>query len=735
MKIILLLLFFAFLLPVQVEAATLFEHRDRTYLSRGVTYDRLRQVTSAGFLDVHILTAPLNDPYITISPVESRRELGLRETALTMLSDAGAIAGTNADFFGMSGTHNVAFGPVIANGQLMSIAQAYNQGSNEFASFFLDENNFPMLSYIRPRIWFTIDGIELMRINSINKVGTLEYPIIITRSGMTNTSQLSARFEGLHKAVIQDGIVTNVASHPVDVPVNGFVVVMNEHTFLSHHPHFWIGRYAHYEVFTNLGRDLSQIQTAVGGGGLILQHGHIVHDTGTVIAGRHPRTALGITSDWSSMVLMVVDGRGHSIGATHEEMAALLLRHNVTNAMHLDGGGSSTMVAPARGRGTALEVVNRVSDGSQRRIVNALGIFDNSIPGEAVQLVLLPYNRYVARGSELNLGVYGLDLYRHRIGINPEGVQFSAYRIDAGGNLHPAGGTWQGSTYIPDGPGAIYIRARYGELTVSKTYLVQDIVALQFENAPILTTVDMAIPLTVSGVTATAETVRFEQERNYVQFTVTPPELGMVLDGVFIPAQGGTGHITAIMGSIYARLFVAVNTPDNEIDPDHFAAQAQATAGITFVDPIRTAMTAVIPGNAFDFNVFIPGYGNLAYASRPEGPAAILQISAANGGIFATDRSQWGRFISDISALNPSFVIIRMDVNPLHRLSRDEMDLFHLALRSQHDLGRTVFVVSNVGSTPSFSLRDGIRYIDVGNAGNDSTMQFRVIDGQIWYDF
>ena len=42
---------------------------------------------------------------------------------------------------------------------------------------------------------------------------------------------------------------------------------------------------------------------------------------------------------------MVVDGRGDSIGATHEEMVWLMKEYGAYNAMHFDGGGSSTMVA------------------------------------------------------------------------------------------------------------------------------------------------------------------------------------------------------------------------------------------------------------------------------------------------------------------------------------------------------------------------------------------------------
>ena len=643
-KIVLLLLFFAILWPVQVQASqVLFEHREQIYLSRNVVYERIRQVTSAGFLDIHILTVPINDPYITIAPVESQRELGLRETTLSLLTQAGAIGGVNADFFGLTGTHSLAFGPVIANGQLMSISSNYNQGPDEFAAFFLDENNFPMLRYITPRIWFTVNGMELARVVSINKAASFDRPVIINRQGMADTTQLSARFAGLFKVVVDNGIVIHVTDQPVIVPENGFVVVMDGYYFTRYMPSFWIGMPAQYEIFTDLGRDLSQIQTAVGGGGLILQHGVTVNDTGTAVPGRHPRTALGFTADWQYLILMTVDGRGHSMGATHAEMANLLRLHGAFDAMHLDGGGSTTMVAQAGGQGSNLEVVNRVSDGAQRRVVNALGVFDHSIPGAAYQLVLMPYERYVAYGSTLHLHAYGLDLYRHRVALNPELLEFFVYTIGYDGQIYPIGNAEDGlisNILLLNKLGPLYIRAQYGEITASKIYFVQDL------------TIDY-----------------YDESRPF---------------------------------------------------RDHL---------------FRDLTTVEGQEGAFSFSVSLPGQGDLAYSIRQEGSAAVLQMTAANGGIFATDRSQWGRFSPDIELMAPDFVIIRMDVNPLQVLSAGERELFHTALRDHREMGRTVFVISNTGEIPTLSIRDGIRYIDLGNTGEDSTVHFRVVGQQIWYDF
>jgi len=102
---------------------------------------------------------------------------------------------------------------------------------------------------------------------------------------------------------------------------------------------------------------------------------------------RAPRTALGLDAS-DSWVLVVVDGRAdpaHSVGATLEELARLMLHLGCRKAINLDGGGSSTMSIEGIGQldqlrpGLTSTVVNIPSDtGHRERIVPvALTIVDS----------------------------------------------------------------------------------------------------------------------------------------------------------------------------------------------------------------------------------------------------------------------------------------------------------------------------------------------------------------------
>ena len=92
----------------------------------------------------------------------------------------------------------------------------------------------------------------------------------------------------------------------------------------------------------------------------------IVKD-GKNVAGddeRAPRTAAGLADGGKILVLLVVDGRRdtYSAGMTLKELASEMIAQGCTDAINLDGGGSSTMVrkTPAG----KYKVVNTPSDGS-----------------------------------------------------------------------------------------------------------------------------------------------------------------------------------------------------------------------------------------------------------------------------------------------------------------------------------------------------------------------------------
>jgi len=136
------------------------------------------------------------------------------------------------------------------------------------------------------------------------------------------------------------------------------------------------------------GFDWPNIDHAIGGGPFLLKAGKVAIDgkeegfPADHGASRHPRTAVGRCAD-GDLVFMAVDGRqSMSVGATMEELAAMMLRQGCVDAINLDGGGSTTMDI----LGAA---VNRPSDKTgQRPVVDGIIFSGPRISDQGENLIL-----------------------------------------------------------------------------------------------------------------------------------------------------------------------------------------------------------------------------------------------------------------------------------------------------------------------------------------------------------
>lgn len=111
---------------------------------------------------------------------------------------------------------------------------------------------------------------------------------------------------------------------------------------------------------------LSKTTFAVNGRYRLLADGESVAPSGTsAFLQRHPRSIMGTTAD-GTVMLVTLDGRSTaSVGATLVEAASVARSLGMTDAVNLDGGGSTTMAV--RGK-----VVNGVSEKRERPVGDAV---------------------------------------------------------------------------------------------------------------------------------------------------------------------------------------------------------------------------------------------------------------------------------------------------------------------------------------------------------------------------
>jgi Phosphodiester glycosidase len=120
-----------------------------------------------------------------------------------------------------------------------------------------------------------------------------------------------------------------------------------------------------------------KMQTAVGGGPVLLQNGEIKITNeeermfvGKAINDKHPRTAMGYTKD-GKLIILVIEGRNKNAGgATLTQEAQIFKDLGCWEALNLDGGGSSCMLVNGK------ETI-KVSDAAGQRPVPAVFIIRN----------------------------------------------------------------------------------------------------------------------------------------------------------------------------------------------------------------------------------------------------------------------------------------------------------------------------------------------------------------------
>lgn len=746
-------------------AQTVYENKTQETITRGVTYEKNSRMTTDGIQDIYVLTIDLTESTLELKEVESKTEYGLKETVQKMLTDNGAIAGVNSDFFGMAGTYSAGFGPVVRDGEMVSAGTSINQDKNQYGTYVKDKNGNSIFTYFKTTVKFS-NSAKTIDLASINKVTSMVFPILFNREAATSTADLDKRFDNLVKFVVQNNTITYISrkGETVEVPENGYLIVMSGDYYTNAASVFKVGDPVTLQVSSTL--DFDQIDTAFGGGGLLLLDGQEAPATDIVAAGRQPRTAFGVSQDGTKAIMMVVDGRGDSIGATHSEMAALMKEYGAYEALHLDGGGSSTMVVQTVDD-AAPQLQNTPSDGAQRKVIASVGVFQTAPKGEIKEIGITTVNQHTQPGKTAEFTVYGLDEYKNRIYIAPEDVTFEVVGVE---------GTWDGYLFQPTTTGEYSVVATYGDgLTAVAN-------ATCYPTARLKATYPDVSIKNVGGTTniyVTAyDTEGFGRAvTNDVTYTVANPAIGTMNGNTFTAKAKGSTYVKCSWAGQDTYVTITVGG----------ASKVTAPASTSAADPLQQTVTKQNDGafylnitgelkytgtgkvdattynaqrsrvrSAADSGADVTVYGGPCDITTPtvqdsltwngsyrfmNRDGASVVLLAASQGIRKTDPSQYGRFTQDIAAAGNDTIIFVTDKTPSDYPSAAEADYFRAILNKYVEDGKTVFVVSCSGNAYWASTKDGVRYINLpdlwradGTANSNVYMlKFRIADDGVTY--
>ena len=532
-------------------------HEDKkiTQVTNGVEYEVISRFTEAGWLDIYNMIVDLENPYIDINVLESTEQAGGKETLTKLIESNNAIAGINGDFFDTRRNPSDSMGIVIENGKVSSAYNGQNIEKDFQGVLTIDDTNNAIIDYLKVKLIFT-NGSNETQIGSINKVSTINYPTYVDRQKLDSTKEIDSREDKLTKIIVEEDRITRISKEGevVDIPELGYVILVPQKFKEELLGKFKIGDLVMLDQRISV--DVDKLKVGLSGGGKIISDGKYIEDTGLVIAGksRHPRTAVGITKD-NKLILLAVDGRGESIGVNHKELGDILLGLGAVNAMHYDGGGSTTIVSRQEGSND-IKVINNPSDLTQRRVLNGLGISTNAPIGNLENLIIKAGQPKAFVNNKIVVEVKGIDTYGNPIEIDSKQILWQTEGIN---------GLWEDNAFYPKtiGKGKItaYYQGKYNSIQVESLKYPQII-----DISPKIIDVSENGLSKINLVGITEEGYKYNLSTDTVNWEFDNT-LGEIENGIF-KASDKTGQSVLIgqMGDTQVKGYIAVGDTQKIVD-------------------------------------------------------------------------------------------------------------------------------------------------------------------------
>lgn len=326
----------------------------------GVTYTRWDELNARGPIRAHLLTVDPGQPGLEID-YASKGSVTHTAPTKDILAVDRAIAGVNGDFYDIGDT-GAPLG--LGRDRQRGLIHARRAGWN--SAFYLDRAGVPAIGELPMRA--KIAQHPDLQVTNLNSPFVAPGGIGVYTHAWGRTSGYKVtdgQRRSIRMVTIRGGrVVATQRRLTKDRPIRGLVLIGRGKGATA------LGRLHKGSRATVSWRLAGTPQMAISGNKMLVDDGVI-----QVVDDRelHPRTAVGIDRDTGDVLILVVDGRQtFSRGATMVEMANLMIDLGADEALNLDGGGSSTMVA-RRPTGT-VGVVNTPSDGFQRWVSNALEV-------------------------------------------------------------------------------------------------------------------------------------------------------------------------------------------------------------------------------------------------------------------------------------------------------------------------------------------------------------------------
>lgn len=433
-------------------ADVIYETQETRTVTRGVTHTYMERLTEGGWQKINVLKADLTDSNVDVKVLYSSKGISYRSTLSSLAKESGAVAAVNADFFDMTtpAGRTSPLGLTVSEGRVVS-SPSHDPALATLASV---EGKW-LADYFSMNLFIEAGNGNRAQILHINKFHPPASIVMFTPDWGAATPAP----DGSCEMVVIDGVVASITENAGNTPIpeNGYVLRVDPKINNFFAENFIVGDTASISLEI---LPYGSIDEAVGGGTVLCRDGKVFKFTSD-IAGRHPRTAAGVSEDGKTLFLVTAEGReANTPGMTQAELAELMLSLGAYNAINFDGGGSTEMVA--RSDTGNIEIVNTPSEGTERPISTALGLASKGTDGVFSEMKLTLSKDFVFVGDSVEVWATSFDNYQNPVQASGE----LSYSADSGDFI--------GNKYYPSSPGNHEITVKCADVTAKTTVSVSD---------------------------------------------------------------------------------------------------------------------------------------------------------------------------------------------------------------------------------------------------------------------
>lgn len=733
-----------FTLPLGISANEIIRYTTTQTIVRGVTRTDVTKHMGSYHLAYHYITADLTEPHLKLELLKSNKGVDVLDTVSNLAAtDPNAVAAMNADFFSWySGGLGFSLGTEIKDGDLlaspiepdkMATARVSNEGIVDF-------------SYLTFTRTVTAPGGESHVIRHTNK-HTNYYGDVILYTNDFNYGKTPAPGGNAIEVVVENDIVTDIriGLGSVVIPENGYVLAsdIGMNGFLRNN--LSVGDRVTLSVTAS--PDLSGVETAFGGGSLLVKNGSVPSFTHNA-SGYQPRSAIGVDRSGTKVYIVAVDGRQTSSrGMTQTELANLMIELGCYQAMNLDGGGSTRLLAASNDSPT-LKVANSPTE--DRKVINAVGISSTAPVSAPAYLEAFAPQNVILKGDTVPLSCKAYDEYAHPV-APPGEITWGMSGTD---------GEMKENAICPTSAGYAYASAFSGDLISNAlSFTVIDSVSGISLPGNLSLNVGEAITPDITvfsgGLTAKVHSAAL------IQISADPSIL-KTENGVLTAVSQGVTPVTFSYGNVSTTVLAVVggSTERTRLTPNQYADPMMGTKDSGFVfrvgvrNPEETCLADLTNAKVGQFlssankSAFLGSsdtganrltVGKLARAD--EGNCLFMSLDIKKGGLFGTDSNQWDTIDNALrsSFAHHVFFILNQPMNKW--TDKDDQKAFFDYL-TKESTDRNIFVLCP-GDRNTLKIDGNVRYFTLADSakGADpyekitslSCLSFSVNGGDISY--